>query len=68
MNAFAIVEGWHIRYLLVLIGLGLLVSFLVVSTATIVSRSLEAGLTAGSYALGVVTLLLAAMTLLSAII
>ena len=68
VSAFAIVEGWQTRYLLFLIGLGLFVSVLVVSIATIASRSLETGLTAGSYALGVVTLLLATMTLASAIV
>jgi hypothetical protein len=53
--------------LLLFIG-GVLCSVCVVAVATGVSQSLECGLTAGSYALGIVTVLLATMTFLSAVL
>jgi hypothetical protein len=33
LPAFLLIEGWHVRYLLILIGVGLLGSFCVVAVA-----------------------------------
>ncbi|KAL4819761.1 hypothetical protein BDW67DRAFT_154087 [Aspergillus spinulosporus] len=66
--AFLVLEGWHIRYMLCLFMLSLLCSICIVAIVTAVSRRLEAGLTAGSYAIGVATAFLGLITILSAII
>lgn len=66
--AFAVVEGWHVRYMLLLLAASIICSISVVAVATAVSHSLECGLTAGSYALGIATVLLAIMTFLSAVL
>lgn len=68
VNAFMIVEGWRIDYLLWLIAISLVVSIGVVCGVAVVSHSLDDGLTAGTYALGFFTIPLAAMTLLSAVL
>jgi hypothetical protein len=51
VNAFKIVEGWHLRYLLCLFAAGVLCSICVVAIVTAMNQSFESGLTAGSYAL-----------------
>jgi hypothetical protein len=61
-------EGWHVRYLLLLVATGLLLSICVVAIATAVGHSLEVGLTAGSYACGLASALIALFTFLSAVI
>jgi predicted Co/Zn/Cd cation transporter (cation efflux family) len=66
--AFTVVEGWHVRYMLLLLIASILCSICVVAVATAVSQSLEGGLTAGSYALGIATILLSIMTFLSAVL
>ena len=63
-----LIEGWHVRCLLLLIAFSLLCSVCIVAISTAVSQSFEAGLTAGSYALGLATVLLAVMTFLSAVL
>ncbi|KAL4994243.1 hypothetical protein BDV10DRAFT_189179 [Aspergillus recurvatus] len=66
--AFAVVEGWHVRYMLCLFVAGVLCSIIVVPITIAISQSLEVGLTAGSYSLGIATVLLAVFTFLSAIL
>jgi hypothetical protein len=66
--AFQIIDGWRIHYLLCLIAIGLVCSICVVGITTAVHQSFEAGLTAGSYALGFATILLGVVTLFSAVL
>ncbi|KAI9816039.1 MAG: hypothetical protein M1827_002031 [Pycnora praestabilis] len=68
IKAFLLIEGWHVRYLLCLVAGSLVCSVCIVAIATVVTRSIEAGLTAGSYGLGLTAIVLAVLTLLSAII
>lgn len=68
VNAFLLIEGWHIRYLFCLVAASLLASICVVAVATGISQSIEAGLTAGSYTLGLATIILGLLTFLSAVI
>ncbi len=63
-----LVEGWHVRYLLCLVAVSLLCSICVVVITTAMNQSFEAGLTAGTYALGLAAILLAVLTFLSAIL
>ncbi|KAI9370296.1 hypothetical protein BJX61DRAFT_516016 [Aspergillus egyptiacus] len=63
-----VVEGWHGRYMLLLVLGGFLCSFCVVAISTAVTQSLEVGLTAGSYTLAIATLFLAIMSFLSAVL
>ncbi|KAB8074594.1 hypothetical protein BDV29DRAFT_156478 [Aspergillus leporis] len=65
---FQLIEGWHIRYILCLVIASLLLSACVVAISTAVLQSFEVGLTAGSYALAIAAVALAALTFLSAII
>ena len=67
INGFQLIEGWNIRYLLCLILSSLLLSACVVAVSTAIQGNLEAGMTAGSYALAITTLGLAVLTFLSAI-
>ncbi|KAE8143670.1 hypothetical protein BDV38DRAFT_276755 [Aspergillus pseudotamarii] len=66
--AFMVVEGWHIRYMPFLFMVGALCSICAVVVAAGVSQGLEAGLTAGSYELGIATVFLAIMTFLNAVL
>lgn len=66
--AFLLVEGWHIRKLLILIGASLSGSGVIVSVVAALSRDVEVTLTAGSYVCAVAAVLLAGFTLLSAIL
>ena len=68
INAFLILEGWNITLLLRLIGIGVFLTVCVVSVFTVANHSIEIGLTAGSYAVGLLSVLLAVLTFLSAVI
>lgn len=68
INAFLVVEGWNITLLLRLIGIGVLLTICAVSVVTAACHSIEIGLTAGSYAVGLLAVFLAIFTFLSAII
>ncbi|KAH6646768.1 hypothetical protein BKA67DRAFT_695302 [Truncatella angustata] len=67
IKGFLIVEGWHIRYLLLLIAGSLLCGIVAVAIAAAVSQSLELAFTVGSYVCGLATALIAVFTLVSAI-
>jgi hypothetical protein len=67
INAFQIVEGWRIQYLLVLVLASMILSICVVAITTATSN-IGDGLTAGSYALGLATVILAVLTFLSAVL
>lgn len=68
VNGFLIVEGWHLRFLLVIITSCLLCSVCIIAVTTAASHSLDAGLAAGSYAVGFGTTGIAVLTFLSAIL
>jgi hypothetical protein len=68
VDAFMVVEGWRISYLLYLIGSSLVCSICVVCVGAAVTRSFEAGLTAGTYCLGLASVALTAMTISSYIL
>lgn len=65
---FELIEGWHTRYLMFLVMASLFLSACVVAITTAILQDFEAGLTAGSYALAITTVVLAVLTFLSAII
>ena len=66
--AFLVIEGWHIRLVLKLVGIGVFLTICVVSIVTAVSHSLDVGMTAGSYAASLLAVLLAVFAFLSAVI
>lgn len=68
ISAFLLVEGWHIRYLLIMAGVGLSGSVCVIAVAAAFSHSIEIALTAGSYACGLAGALIAVFTFLSAVL
>lgn len=68
INAFAIEKGWHIRYILSLTAATVMGGICVVAIASVAQHSFESGIAAGSYALGLVAILLALLTLLSTIV
>lgn len=68
VKAFMLMQGWHVRYLLILIASGLFCSICTIAISTVVSHSFEVGLTAGSYTCGLATALIAVFTFLSAIL
>lgn len=65
---FQLIEGWHVRYISFLVIASLFLSGCVVAISTAILQSFEAGLSAGSYALAIAAVTLAALTFLSAII
>lgn len=66
--AFRLVEGWRVRYLLCLVAISLACSLGIIGIVTAADGSIEDGVTAGSYALGLAAVFLAVMTFLSAIL
>jgi len=66
--ALLLIDGWHTRRLLVLFGISVLSSLCVTALATAIGRSLNTRLTAGSYAFGILALVISALTLFSAIL
>ena len=66
--AFLLVEGWHIRCLLILVGAGLSGSGCLIAIVAAFSQSIEVALTAGSYACGLSGVIIAVFTFLSAVI
>ena len=68
IRAFKIVEGWRLRYLLLLVVGSLACSICVVAIITVARQSLEDGLTAGSYSLALATTCLAVLAFLSAVL
>lgn len=65
---FQLIEGWHVRSILYLVISSLFLSACVIAISTAILHSFEAGLTAGSYALAIAAVILAALTFFSAII
>jgi hypothetical protein len=68
INAFKIIEGWHLRYLLCLFGSSVFCSICITAIITVAKQSFEAGLSAGSYTLALATVFLAVLTFLSAVL
>lgn len=66
--ALLLVDGWNISRLLILIGLAALIAIIVTVIGTAAGRDISTGLTAGSYAFGVVAVLIATLTFFSAIL
>ena len=60
--ALLLVDGWNISCLLILIGLAALTAIIVTVIGTAVGQDISTGLTAGSYAFGVVAVLIATHT------
>ena len=60
--ALSPVDGWHTKRLLVLIGLGVLSSIFVTALATVLGKSVEVGLIAGTYAMGIIAVLIGTLT------
>lgn len=63
-----LVEGWHIRYLLCLVAASIGCSICIAAVTAVVSQKFDAGLTVGSYSLGLSAVLLAALAALSMIL
>ncbi|KAH7303004.1 hypothetical protein BKA65DRAFT_240087 [Rhexocercosporidium sp. MPI-PUGE-AT-0058] len=68
IRAFKIVEGWRLRYLLLLVVGSLAYSICVVAVIAVARQSLEDGLTTGSYSLALATTCLAVLAFLSAVL
>ena len=56
------------RYFICLVAVGMVFSLCTIGIVTVINGSFEAGLTGGSYALGLAAVLLAALTILSVIL
>lgn len=63
-----LVDGWNTSRLLIIIGLSILFSLTVTAVGTAAGQNVSIGLTAGSYTFGVVSIFIATLTLLSAVI
>jgi hypothetical protein len=68
INALELVSGWRVRRLLWTTLAAIVVDICIVAIVTLCSGSGETGLAAGSYAAAVEALLMALLTLLSAIV
>jgi hypothetical protein len=68
VNGFMLVEGWRIRYLLCLVAASLVCSICIAAIGWVYDQSMEAGLTAGTYAVAVTAVPLGVLTFLSAVL
>ena len=66
--ALLLVDGWKTSRLLILIGFAVLTGIIVTVIGTAAGHGVSNGLTAGSYAFGIVTVLIATLTFFSAIL
>jgi hypothetical protein len=66
--ALLLVDGWDVSRLLTIIGFAIVISIVVTAIRTAARHSISTGLTAGSYAFGAVSVLIATLTLFSAIV
>lgn len=67
VNALELVRGWRIRRVLWTTLTAIVVDICIVAIVTLLSRSGETGLAAGSYAAAIQALLMALVTLLGAV-
>ena len=63
-----LVSGWRVRRLLWTILVTIVCDFCIVAVITLLSGAVDTGLAVGSYAVGIEALLLALLTMLSAIL
>ena len=68
VKALLLVEGWHIGYLMSLVGVGVMISLVVVAIVTLAMKYIDTGLAAGSYSIGIASVLLGLFTVLSYIL
>lgn len=68
INGFLLIEGWNLRFLLWIMMGFLLCSICIVAIVTAASHSFDAGLAAGSYAVGFGAAAVAVLTFLSAVL
>ena len=68
INAFILIEGWHIRCLLCLAAASFLCSICIAAITAAMSQKFEVGLTAGSYSLGLAAVSLGLFAFLSAVL
>jgi len=68
INAFILAEGWHIRCLLCLVAASFACSICIAAITATMSEKFEAGLTAGSYSLGLAAVLLGLFAFFSAVV
>ncbi|KAF3399873.1 hypothetical protein F1880_008442, partial [Penicillium rolfsii] len=66
--ALLLVDGWDVSRLLTIIGFAIVISIVVTAIGTAAGYSISTGLTAGSYAFGAVSVLIATLTLFSAVV
>lgn len=65
--ALLLVDGWNIQRLLILIGFAVSTGIIVTVIGTAAGHGISNGLTTGSYAFGIVSVLIASLTFFSAI-
>lgn len=66
--ALLLIDGWHIKRLLIMICFAVLMSLLVTVLAAAVGQSIDTGLTAGSYTLALVAIFIATLSFFSAVL
>jgi len=68
INALELVSGWRVRRLLWTTLAAIVIDTCIVAIVTLLSNSGETGLAAGSYAAAIEALLMALLTMLSAVV
>ena len=68
VKALCLVEGWHLRYLFSLVAASVVISVCVTAIVTLIKHDAGVGLAAGSYTTGVAAVLLAVLSILSAVL
>lgn len=66
--ALLLIDGWHTRRMLILTGFAVLMGILVTALGVAVGHNINEGLTVGTYAFGVVAVLITVLTFFSAIL
>ena len=68
VDALELVNGWHTQRLLWTLLIAIVSDFCVVAVASLISGGIATGLAVGSYAVGIEALVLALLTMLSAVL
>ena len=66
--ALLLVDGWDVSRLLTLIGFAIVISIVVTAIGTAAGQGISTGLPAGSYTFRAVSVLIATLTLFSAVV
>jgi hypothetical protein len=67
VKALFLVEGWHTKYIVAMVGVSVLISLCVIALTILIKKDVELGLSAGSYTISSAAVVLGLLAMLSSI-